>query len=228
MEKEIFFLEYEFTVKEEVFCPRPETEELAIICFEEAEKISNVVIIEIGTGAGCIAISLSKMFEKENKSDFLIIGTDISLKSIRNASLNSERNKAKNVFFVVSDLLSAIANKNKVDIIVSNPPYIPKYILPKLKITDPLISVNGGEKGYEITERIIHQSKMFLKPCGLLFLEIGFKDIEYFGHTNESILYRKRIMDNLDRSFHNIEIFKDLNGIERYIKCRYGKHLQGC
>ena len=159
-----------FLVNRDTLVPRPETELLIykIISYFQYKKIN---ILDIGTGSGCILLSILKELNSARG-----VGIDISQKAVKMAILNSKilklskRSKFKNV-----DL-----NKfsiGKYDLIVSNPPYIPSWEIKNLSrdITDyePLNALDGGVDGLDLIKKVIYKSNHLLKRNGMLALEIG-------------------------------------------------------
>ena len=159
-----------FFVSSDTLIPRPETElivEKLTKIFEE-KKIS---ILDIGTGTGCILISL--LSELKNSKG---IGIDISKKALRIAEKNSEQHGMKNkIKFFHKSLDSKFYQK--FDLIVSNPPYIKKCEIKHLKEDvrkfEPRIALDGGNDGLDLIKKVIYKSKYILKIKGMLALEIG-------------------------------------------------------
>ena len=164
------FWSEDFMVNHGTLIPRPETELLIykIINFFKNKKIN---ILDIGTGSGCILLSILKELNFSRG-----IGIDISAKAIQMAKVNS---KNLNLFyrskFKVIDLNKF--NIGKYDLIVSNPPYIPSRDIKNLSkdITsyEPLTALNGGSDGLDLIKKVIYKSNHLLKRDGLLALEIG-------------------------------------------------------
>jgi len=168
--KEKEFWSKNFLVSSDTLIPRPETElivEKLTKIFEE-KKIS---ILDIGTGTGCILISL--LSELKNSKG---IGIDISKKALRIAEKNSEHHGMKNkIKFFHKSLDSKFYQK--FDLIVSNPPYIKKSEIKNLKEDvrkfEPRIALDGGNDGLDLIKKVIYKSKYILKIKGTLALEIG-------------------------------------------------------
>jgi release factor glutamine methyltransferase len=168
--KEKEFWSKNFLVSSDTLIPRPETElivEKLTKIFEE-KKIS---ILDIGTGTGCILISL--LSELKNSKG---IGIDISKKALRIAEKNSEQHGMKNkIKFFHKSLDSKFYQK--FDLIVSNPPYIKKSEIKNLKEDvrkfEPRIALDGGNDGLDLIKKVIYKSKYILKIKGMLALEIG-------------------------------------------------------
>jgi len=168
--KEKEFWSKNFLVSSDTLIPRPETElivEKLTKIFEE-KKIS---ILDIGTGTGCILISL--LSELKNSKG---IGIDISKKALRIAEKNSEQHGMKNkIKFFHKSLDSKFYQK--FDLIVSNPPYIKKSEIKNLKEDvrkfEQRIALDGGNDGLDLIKKVIYKSKYILKVKGMLALEIG-------------------------------------------------------
>jgi len=164
------FWSEDFLVNYDTLIPRPETELLIykVTNFFRNKKIN---ILDIGTGSGCILLSILKELNFSRG-----IGIDISRRAIQIAELNS---KKLNLFyrskFKVIDLNKY--NIGKYDLIVSNPPYIPSIIIKNLSKDiinyEPLTALDGGVDGLDLIKKVIYKSNHLLKKDGLLALEIG-------------------------------------------------------
>ena len=164
------FWSQDFIVNSSTLVPRPETE---ILIYEIVKifKDKKINVLDIGTGSGCIILSILKEL-KFSKG----IGIDISSKAIKIAKQNSKKMKLSNrVSFKVRNL-DAISG-NKFDLIVSNPPYIPikdlKNLSKDIKNYEPIIALNGGVDGLDLIKKVIYKSILVLKKNGLLAIEIG-------------------------------------------------------
>ena len=166
------FWSVDFLVNHETLIPRPETE-LLIYKLVNFFKNKRINVLDIGTGSGCILLSILKEINFSRG-----IGIDISSKAIQMAEANSKylqlfcRSK-----FKVIDLDKF--NIGKYDLIVSNPPYIPSRDIKNLSkdITnfEPLIALDGGIDGLDLIKKVIYKSNHLLKRGGLLALEVGYK-----------------------------------------------------
>lgn len=204
----VTFYGNEIYVKKGVFIPRPETEILVEKVIQHALRLDKegLNILDLCTGSGCVAISLTKALNACK-----IIASDISDAAIKlsnhNAKLNSVSEK---IDFIKSDLFDLLSKyKGSFDIIVSNPPYIDsKHIekLPNEVKSDPIAALDGGVGGLDFYRRIINEAELFLKEEGDIFLELAdgiSKDVfTIFKNSN---------------SFVDIKIAKDLNSIDRVI-----------
>jgi len=169
--KEKEFWSKSFFVNRNTLIPRPETELLCDIVIKAIKK-KNPYILDIGTGTGCILLSVLSEIKKAKG-----VGIDISKKAIEVAkknSLNLRLNKRAN-FYTRS--LDDIYNY-KFDLIVSNPPYIKtsdiKNLSDDVRKFEPKIALDGGKDGLDVIKKVIYKSKTILKKLGLLALEIGY------------------------------------------------------
>ena len=166
------FWSVDFLVNHETLIPRPETE-LLIYKLVNFFKNKRINILDIGTGSGCILLSILKEINFSRG-----IGIDISSKAIQMAEANSKYLKLfYRSKFKVIDLDKF--NIGKYDLIISNPPYIPSRDIKNLSkdITnfEPLIALDGGIDGLDLIKKVIYKSNHLLKRGGLLALEVGYK-----------------------------------------------------
>jgi len=159
-----------FKVNRATLIPRPETEILIykIIYFF---RNKNINILDIGTGSGCILLSILKELKFSRGT-----GIDVSNSAIKVAINNSRRfNLSNRSKFKVFDINKF--NHGKYDLIVSNPPYIPSKEIKKLskdiKDYEPDIALNGGKDGLDLIKKVIYKSSILLKSNGLFAIEIG-------------------------------------------------------
>lgn len=195
------FMKIDFFVNENVLIPQPDTEVLVETVLEICKKYDkqNLKILDLCTGSGAIAISLSKIL------DIKIFASDISQKALEIAKKNNIANNTK-VKFIESDLFKQI-NEEKFDIIVSNPPYIKNKdikTLSKQVQNEPFIALAGGEDGIDFYRKIIGDSYKYIKKNGFLCLEIGYdqkEDLIKLIKQNENYKYENCIKDlsNNDR-----------------------------
>lgn len=206
-----------------VLIPRPETELLA----EEAIKTvtshksqgtgenkdasfilhpSSLMILDLCTGSGCIAIALAKEFP-----DARVYGTDMSADALLYAKENAELNNIRNITFLKGDLFKPVKYM-RFDMIVSNPPYIRTYdiksLQPEISEWEPVAALDGGEDGLDYYRKIISGAGDYLKENGILLLEIG---IGQAGSIREMAE---------DEGFAGIHVLKDYAGIERIVKAQ--------
>ena len=166
------FWKQNFYINQNVLIPRPDTETLV----EETLKLFNVNsklnMLDIGTGSGCILISILK--ERRN---FFGTGIDISKKAINVARFNAKMHQLSNrVKFYNSDVDKFLIGKY--DLVVSNPPYIKqqdlKYLEVDVKGFEPKLALDGGKDGFSKVTKVISKTSTLLKRNGRFILEIGF------------------------------------------------------
>ena len=203
-----WFMGMPFTVNEETLIPRDDSETLVLKAAEELrarkKPLEEIRVLDIGTGTGCLILSLLKMVP-----GIEAVGTDISEKALDAASQNAEANglAAK---FRKSDLFSNVSGVY--DIIISNPPYIKTSDIDGLKeevrAYDPYRALDGGEDGLVFYRRLIPASLAFLKYGGSLMLEIG---TDQAGDVSD--LMRRA-------GFSGVAVTKDLAGHDRVVSGR--------
>jgi len=191
-----------FDVNQNVLIPRPETELLVERIIKDIkENPKKLKVLDIGTGSGAIAITISL------ETDAIVKALDISHKALK-VAINNGINLKSNVEFCKSDIFSEIKDLEKFDIIVSNPPYIKSEDIngldKEVRDFEPHLALDGGESGLEIYERIIKEAPKFLNPNGKINFEIG------IGQADD-------IKKMLERDFECIEIIKDYNNIDRIV-----------
>ena len=168
--KEKEFWSKKFHVNQDTLIPRPETELLVDNLIKNYKK-RKISILDIGTGSGCIIISLLTSLKKS-----LGIGIDISKNAIITAKKNARKHKLLNRIKFSNQSFEKIFNK-KFDLIVSNPPYISKKDIKNLsddiKKYEPIMALDGGNDGLDLIKKVIYKSSEFLKINGMLALEIG-------------------------------------------------------
>lgn len=200
-----YFMGLEFYVDENVLIPRCDTEILVEEIIKIIKKDSLLKILDLCTGSGAIAISLKKYL-----NNIEIMASDISDKALMVAKKNASK-IGVDVKFIESDLFNSI--NGKFDLIVSNPPYIKKSVIPSLDKqvrNEPILALDGGKDGLDFYRKISYDAKKFLNNNGYLCFEIGYdqrKDVE-------DIL--------LKNGYINIYCKKDYGGNDRIIICKYG------
>ncbi|MCF8321090.1 MAG: peptide chain release factor N(5)-glutamine methyltransferase [Flavobacterium sp.] len=205
------FYGLEFTVDKNVLIPRPETEELVDWIVKLNSKLSkkqNLKILDIGTGSGCIAISLAK-----NIANSEVFAVDISETALAVAQENAKRNKV-NVTFLNKNILETTHLDQKFDIIVSNPPYVRNIekaeIKPNVLDNEPHLALFVSDNDPLIFyKKIAVLAAANLNPNGQLFFEIN----QYLGKETQELLETIGLK--------NIELRKDIYGNDRMIACNF-------
>lgn len=186
-----------FFVSSDTLIPRPETE-LMVEKLVQIYKEKKISILDIGTGSGCILISL--LSELKNSKG---VGIDISKKALIIAKKNLVKHKMQNKIKFLNKSLDSKFNR-KFDLIVSNPPYIRsneiKYLNDDIKKYEPRIALDGGNDGLDLIKKVIYKTKYNLKVNGMLALEIG---NEQFKKVSK-LLIKKNF-----RIEYNIRDYKD-------------------
>lgn len=170
------FCGLEFQVSSAVLIPRPETEVLVQETLRAVDLDNESVLVDMGTGSGCVAITLATILGKAR-----IVAVDRSPEALAVAKDNAERHAvAEKIQWVEGDLLSALRGlgmAGAVDVIASNPPYIAEAdwagLQPEVREFEPRSALFSGLKGTEFHERLLRESKEFLAPGGSLVMEIG-------------------------------------------------------
>jgi release factor glutamine methyltransferase len=160
-----------FFVNRNTLIPRPETELLCDIIIKKF-KDKKIFILDIGTGTGCVLLSILSEIKKSKG-----VGVDISKKAIEVAKKNSNNLRLNKRAKFVTRSLENIFNY-RFDLVVSNPPYIKTSDIKNLSIDvrkfEPKIALDGGKDGLDVIKKIIYKSKTILKKLGLLAIEIGY------------------------------------------------------
>ena len=162
-----------FYVDNTVLIPRPDTELLIESVMKYTKRDSKLHVLDIGTGSGCILLSI--LNERKN---FTGTGIDISKKSIKVSKYNTKRLKLHNRSkFYISDVDNFLIGKY--DIVVSNPPYIEnstlKYLDSDVVDYEPKLALKGGHDGFSEITKVINRTSNLIKKNGLFVLEIGYK-----------------------------------------------------
>ena len=209
---ETHFMEMEFAVTSDVLIPRPETEELVHWIVDEVQSAKHKVqgekpleILDIGTGSGCIAISLAK-----NLPEAIVYALDVSEEALEVAKQNASLNKV-NVTFLRRDILELESLDTEFDIIVSNPPYVreleKKEMQKNVLEHEPRLALFVSDDNPLLFYKTITEFAVKnLKESGTLFFEIN----QYLGKETEQLLR--------DHNFSEIELRKDMLGNDRMLR----------
>lgn len=195
----------DFFVDKRVLIPRFDTEILVETILSTVPSQSEIHILDVCTGSGCIAITLSKELEKAK-----VWGTDISKKALEVAEKNNLQLGA-NVVFYESDLYDKV--EGQFDIIVSNPPYIKSHVVveqlqPEVKDYEPRLALDGKEDGLWFYKKLVEEARNYIKPGGYLFFEIGY---------DEGIAVSEMLKQN---GWYDIKVKKDYKELDRVVYAR--------
>lgn len=197
------FWSYDFFVNENVLTPRSDSEILVEAVLSNYNNMNeNLNILDLGTGSGCLILSLLKMYKNATG-----LAIDISDKALQVAKQNAKNLKVENIQFLKNNWNDNI--EDKFDIIISNPPYIPtkeiKELEPEVNKFNPLLALDGGEDGLNCYRYLAKSLDKNLKENTKIFLEIGKnqeKDIEKIFNEN---------------GYKLLKIYKDLAEINRIL-----------
>ena len=195
----------EFFVNNDVLIPRSDTEIIIEQVLKIYSKKSKAQVLDIGTGSGCIILSIIK-----ERPNFYGTGIDISKKSINVSKFNTKQlNLTSRVKFFHSSIDNFIIGKY--DLIVSNPPYIKfsnlKYLDKDIVNFEPKLALNGGCDGFSNIRKVINKASILIKRKGKLILEIGFNQ-------------REKVMSLLEnKGFYIDKVIKDYAGNDRCVIC---------
>lgn len=208
------FMGFNFYVDENVLIPRPDTEliveELIYHINKLTPKNKDLKVLDMCVGSGAIIISSAKLInDKDNVSLYAV---DISKEALSISKKNALNLNADNITFIQSDLFSSKnldPLKGKLDIIVSNPPYIKEDVIESLesdvKNFEPMIALSGGQSGMDFYNKIIEDSREFLKLDGILIFESGHDQAE-------DIIFKMK-----ECGFTDIYSKKDIQGFDRMV-----------
>ncbi len=197
------FMSLWFEVNSKTLIPRADTEMLVETVIERYKDFGTVNIFEIGTGSGCISVSLAHYLPKAR-----VTAVDISKGALDVARKNGDRlGVGERTEFLECDIMAEFPEFECLpDIVVSNPPYIPKgdieTLEKKVKDFEPVTALDGGADGLDFYRRIA--GCVPLAPSGILAFEVGVGQAE-------------QVAQIMEERFCNIEIIKDLSGIDRVV-----------
>lgn len=200
---QVQFLDNTFIVNKDVLIPRPETEELVSLVINENDCNKKYKILDIGTGSGCIALSLAKKFQYSE-----VTAIDNSTSALKIAKQNSLDLNVENIKFIYTDILES-EPQLKYDIIISNPPYVSSNELEEIEpelTYEPRTALTDNSDGLEFYRRFVTIFKNILSIEGQFYLEL-----------NSSLAEEVK---SLFETEYDIEIVKDLFGKPRILKGR--------
>jgi release factor glutamine methyltransferase len=190
----------DFDVSPDVLIPRPETELIVEAVCEERERREDVrTIVDVGTGSGCLAIVLAREFPGAK-----VLAVDISAAALVVAANNAARHQVdRRVTFVCGDLLDPV--QGPVDVIVSNPPYVPSGVELSLDIVrfEPAVALYSGRDGLTLVEKLVTSVRSRLADDGLFVMEFG------FGQDEQVQAFA------LEAGWRKVSIKEDIQGIPR-------------
>lgn len=200
------FMSLDFQVSCDVLIPRQDTEILVETLIEYSKEFNKkgLEILDVGTGSGCIAVSLAHYIE-----GCRVVAVDVSEKALDTAVKNAFNiGVSQKIKFVRSNLFENISSKASFDIIVSNPPYIESEDIKTLQIEvkefEPTIALDGGIDGLDFYSEIIKTSPRFLKEQGILAFEVGYNQSE-------------KVRDMMSEYYCDVKIIKDFSKIGRVV-----------
>jgi release factor glutamine methyltransferase len=203
------FFGLEFYVTPDVLIPRPETEILVEAAIKAFRLHEHCKFFEVGVGSGCISVSILA-----NLKSATGVAADVSYRALVVAGNNARSNGvSERLDLQLSNVFDSVDDR-EFDLIVSNPPYVADADLGTLQREvrdfEPKAALSGGTDGINIIRRIIEGAPKFLRPNGMLLLEIGWDQSEKV----EKIL--------VERGWQSVEMFPDLQGIPRILSAKAG------
>ena len=206
------FCGLDFSVTSAVLIPRPETELLIQESLREGRFVEGAVLVDVGTGSGCVAVTLATILD-----GMRIFALDCSHAALKVAKGNADRHGVGDkIIWLEGDLLSPLkecVGVGTVDAIISNPPYIAEAdwagLQPEVRDYEPRGALLAGPQGIEFHVRLIHDSKEFLAPGGLLVMELG---------QNQAPLVRRAVEEAT--GYTGLQTVEDEAGIERILIAR--------
>ena len=201
------FLGIRLRVNRDVLIPRPETELLAEKAIEILSGQRDLEVLDVGTGSGCIALSLTGA-----RTDCRMTALDISPRALKVARENARRlGQSRRIRFVQSDLFRAFRKNKAWDLIVCNPPYIPSGEIPGLSREvrqEPLLALDGGGDGLDVARMLVRLAPARLKKGGAMIMELGGGQAPRLLAAMPAAVWTGK------------RTFKDLCGVERFLFAR--------
>ena len=201
------FYGLEFEVTPDVLIPRPETELLVETALKLIASEADVLLCDVGTGSGCIAVTLLKQLPTAR-----VVALDVSAAALEIAKRNAARHGVTDrIEFVLSDCFASL-DQQHFDLMVSNPPYVAEAAVATLQREvrdfEPRVALTAGADGLDVIRPLLKEAKDYLKPRGYLLFEIGFDQ-----HAVVAALIDPQNWELLD-------IHQDLQGIPRTVALR--------
>ena len=195
----------EFEVTRDVLTPRPESELVVQAALNDAHRRKPGLIVDVGTGSGCLAIALAREFPGAQ-----LIATDLSHKALAVARRNAKRHGVDNrIAFYLTDLLPPVP---QIDLIVSNPPYVSRQdaasLAPEVREYEPDLALFAGGDGLDVYRRLLPEARYEIAEEGRLILELGVNQAQPVADLAVAAGWE---VERLDR---------DLQGIERTLTLR--------
>ena len=199
------FFKLRFEVTPDVLIPRPETEIIVEAALELADRERSLSILDVGTGSGCIVISLLNELEKARA-----MATDISPNALEVAGRNARRhNVSDRVTFIQADSLSPLNQREAFSLVVSNPPYIPAGDIATLQREvrehEPLTALASGADGLDHIRALLRETPQLLQSNGYFVFEIGYGQSDAVKQLVDRAIWRL------------VEVRNDLQGIPRTV-----------
>ena len=201
------FMGLEFLVNEHVLVPRQDTETLVELVLAE-QKDREKALLDVCTGSGCIAISLAFLGGYR-----AVTALDISAEALRVAAQNAQKlltGHGGTFSLLESNMFEGIEKRERFDIIVSNPPYIPTAVIgglePEVRDFEPRLALDGREDGLEFYRILAEQGREFLVPGGYIYMEIGCEQAE-----DVTTLFR-------GQGYESLKTVKDMAGLDRVVR----------
>ncbi len=191
------FFGYPFKVNEHVLIPRFETEELVAYVLDYIDtmfpKDAKVSVLDVGTGSGCIALTLAK----ENPN-LVVTATDISHEALEVAKENAKTLEV-NVRFLEGDCYAPIGDE-RFDVIVSNPPYIPttEDVMPMVKDHEPHVALFGGTNGMDFYQTLLEEANQHLNPKAMMAFEHAYDKAKAMKKLIKKTLPKQRVEQKKD------------------------------
>lgn len=200
------FFGVEFKVTRDVLVPRPDTETLVLELVTEARKLPHPAILDLGTGSGCIAISVAVSVPAAR-----ITATDLSNEALAVARENAQRHKvADRISLLSGDLFAPVPSGTQFDFVASNPPYVPDGEIPELppevRLHEPHGALQGGPDGLDVIRQLLVEAPAYLKPGGRLLIEFSPEQADPIVQLCGAV-----------PTFQDVRILKDIEGRARVL-----------